>query len=62
MESFFGPARRDQRVADDLIAALAGFRPQLLIDAAEAIPGFAKTWVPIDNPAAVAGAITKFVT
>lgn len=98
MESFFGPARRDQRVADDLVAALAGFRPQLLIDAAEAIPGFdrpvlliwgescdffpmtdaerlasefpratlvsvpeAKTWVPIDNPAAVAHAITKFV-
>jgi hypothetical protein len=98
VESFFGPARRDQRVADDLVAALAGFRPQLLIDAAEAIPGFdrpvlliwgescdffpmtdaerlasefpraklvsvpeAKTWVPIDNPAAVADAITKFV-
>jgi pimeloyl-ACP methyl ester carboxylesterase len=58
VESFFGPARRDQRVADDLVAALAGFRPQLLIDAAEAIP---RTWVPIDNPAAVAGAITKFV-
>lgn len=26
-ESFFGPARRDQRVADDLVAAMAGFRP-----------------------------------
>jgi pimeloyl-ACP methyl ester carboxylesterase len=39
-ESFFGPARRDRRVADDLVAALAGFRPQLLIDAAEAIPEF----------------------
>jgi len=98
VESFFGPARRDQRVAGDLVAALAAFRPQLLIDAAEAIPGFdrpvlliwgescdffpmtdaerlasefpramlvsvpeAKTWVPIDNPAAVADAITKFV-
>jgi pimeloyl-ACP methyl ester carboxylesterase len=97
-ESFFGPARRDQRVAGDLVAALAGFRPQLLVDAADAIPGFdrpvlliwgescdffpmtdaerlasefpratlvsvpeAKTWVPIDNPAAVADAITKFV-
>ena len=97
-ESFFGPARRDQRVADDLVAALAGLRPQLLLDAAEAIPRFdrpvlliwgescdffpitaaqrlasefpsatlvsvpgAKTWVPIDNPAAVADAMTKFV-
>jgi pimeloyl-ACP methyl ester carboxylesterase len=39
-ESFFGPARRDQRVAGDLVAASAGFRPQLLIDAAEAIPRF----------------------
>ena len=39
-ESFFGPARRDQQVVDDLVAALAGFRPQLLIDAAEAIPRF----------------------
>jgi pimeloyl-ACP methyl ester carboxylesterase len=97
-ESFFGPARRDYRVAGDLVAAQAGFRPQLLIDAATAIPGFdrpvlliwgescqffpitgaqrlasefpratlvsvpgAKTWVPIDNPAAVADAIAKFV-
>ena len=97
-ESFFGPARRDQRVADDLVAALAGFRPQLLVDAAAAIPGFdrpvqliwgescdffpvtdaerlasefprarlvsvpgAKTWVPIDNPVAVADAIVRFV-
>jgi pimeloyl-ACP methyl ester carboxylesterase len=77
---------------------LAGFRPQLLIDAAAAIPGFdppvlliwgescdffpmtdaerlvsefpratlvsvpgAKTWVPIDNPVAVADAIVRFV-
>ena len=85
-------------VADDLVAAMAGFRPQLLIDAAEAIPRFdrpvlliwgdscdffpiadaqrlasefpdatlvpvpgAKTWVPIDNPAAVADAIAEFV-
>jgi pimeloyl-ACP methyl ester carboxylesterase len=39
-ESFFGPARRDQRVVDDFVAALAGLRPQLLIDAAEAIPRF----------------------
>ncbi|MGZ4179294.1 MAG: alpha/beta fold hydrolase [Solirubrobacteraceae bacterium] len=96
-ESFFGPARRDQRVAGDLVAAMAGFRPQLLIDAAEAIPSFdrpvllvwgdaceffpisdaqrlaadfqdatlvpvpgAKTWVPVDNPAAVGDAIEKF--
>jgi pimeloyl-ACP methyl ester carboxylesterase len=97
-ESFFGPARRDHRVAGDLVAASAGFRPQLLIDAAEVIPRFdqpvllvwgdscdffpmtharrlasefphatlvpvpgAKTWVPIDNPAALADAIAKFV-
>jgi pimeloyl-ACP methyl ester carboxylesterase len=39
-ESFFGPILRDRRVADDLVAALAGERPQLLIDAARAIPGF----------------------
>ena len=93
-ESFFGPAQRDRRVADDLVAASAGTRPQLLIDAAGAIPRFdrpvlliwgescdffpmtgaqrlasefpcatlvsvpgAKTWVPIDNPREVAGAI-----
>ena len=41
-ESFFGPARRDPRVADDLVAAMAGFRPQLLIDAAAAIPRFGR--------------------
>jgi pimeloyl-ACP methyl ester carboxylesterase len=39
-ESFFGPARRDQRVAGDLVAAMAGFRPQLLLDAARQIPLF----------------------
>ena len=97
-ESFFGPMRRDRRVADDFVAAFGGFRPQLLLDAAEAIPQFdrpvllvwgdscdffpvanarrlasdfpratlvtapgAKTWVPIDNPAAVADAIVGFV-
>jgi pimeloyl-ACP methyl ester carboxylesterase len=97
-ESFFGPARQDRRVAGDLVAAMAGFRPQLLLDAAAAIPRFehpvlvvwggscdffpiedgrrlaagfaratlvpvpsAKTWVPIDDPAAVADAIDKFV-
>jgi pimeloyl-ACP methyl ester carboxylesterase len=96
--SFFGPARRDRGVADDLVAAMAGFRPQLLIDAASTIPCFdrpvlliwgdacrffpmadaqrlasdfpsatlipvpeAKTWVPIDNPTAVADAIVKYV-
>lgn len=96
--SFFGPASRDKAVADDLVAAMAGFRPQLLTDAAQAIPRFerpvlllwgescqffpmsdaqrlasefpnatllpipgAKTWVPIDNPLAVAEAIEKFV-
>ncbi len=98
VESFSGPARRDHRVAGDLVAALAGERPQLLIDAAEAIPRFdrpvlviwgescdffpmtgaqrlasdfpratlvpvpgAKTWVPVDNPAAVADGIVRFV-
>lgn len=97
-ESFFGPILRDRRVAGDLVAALAGERPQLLIDAAKAIPGFdrpvlviwgeackffpteyarhlasdfpsatlvtvpgAGTWVPVDDPDAVAGAIAKFV-
>ena len=97
-ESFSGPARRDHRVAADLVAALAGERPRLLIDAAAAIPRFdrpvlviwgesceffpmtgarrlasdfphatlvsvpgAKTWVPVDDPAAVAAAIAKFV-
>jgi pimeloyl-ACP methyl ester carboxylesterase len=39
-ESFMGPARRDPRLADDLVAALAGVRPQLLVDAAEVIPRF----------------------
>jgi pimeloyl-ACP methyl ester carboxylesterase len=98
VESFSGPARRDHRVAGDLVAALAGERPQLLIDAAAAIPEFdrpvlliwgescgffpmngarrlasdfpratlipvpgARTWVPVDNPAAVADAIGSFV-
>ena len=97
-ESFFGPVQRERRVADDLVAAMAGFRPQLLIEAAPAIARFdrpvlliwgdackffpmtdaqrlasefptatlipvpqAKTWVPIDNPVAVADAIVKFV-
>jgi pimeloyl-ACP methyl ester carboxylesterase len=39
-ESISGPARRDPGVVDDYVAAAAGFRPQLLIDAAEAIPRF----------------------
>lgn len=96
-ESFFGPGQRDRRVVDDLVAALAGFHPQLLLDAAAAIPRFdrpvrliwgdscsffpmaharrlaadfpdatvtevrgAKTWVPVDDPAAVAEAIADF--
>jgi pimeloyl-ACP methyl ester carboxylesterase len=95
-ESFYAPARRDPRVADDLIAAMAGFRPQLLLDAAAAIPEYdrpvalvwgdaceffpvadarrlaadfpnatlrtvpgAKTWVPVEAPAAVAEAIAE---
>jgi pimeloyl-ACP methyl ester carboxylesterase len=98
LESFFGPMQRDRRVAADLVAAIAGERPQILLDAAEAIPRFdrpvlliwgeecpffpmagarrlasdfpkatlipvpgAKTWVPVDKPAAVADAIATFV-
>ena len=96
-ESFFEPIRRDPQVAGDLVAAQGGARPQLLTDAAQAIPRFqqpvlliwgdscdffpmsgarrlasdfphatlvpvpgAKTWVPVDNPAAVADAIAAF--
>ena len=98
VESFSAPAANDRRISADLVAALAGERPQLLIEAAEAIPRFdrpvlviwgdacdffpiaqarrlasdfpratlvpvpgAKTWVPVDNPAAVADAIVSFV-
>ena len=97
-ESFFGPARRDPRVVDDMVAVMAGCRPELLVDAAAAIPAFdrpvlliwgesdgffpmahahrlasafpeasllsvpgAKTWVPVDNPAAVSDGIAGFV-
>ena len=96
--SFLRPARGDRRVAGDIVAAFAGFRPQVLLDAAGAIPAFdrpvlliwgdscdffppadaqrlaaefpdaelvpvpgAKTWVPVDAPAAVADAIAEFV-
>jgi pimeloyl-ACP methyl ester carboxylesterase len=85
-------------VAGDWVTAFASFLPQLLVDAADAIPRFdrpvllvwgescdffpmadarrltsafpcatlvsvpgAKTWVPIDDAAAVADAIVKFV-
>jgi pimeloyl-ACP methyl ester carboxylesterase len=97
-ESIMGSALRDRRVLGDFVAAMGGFRPQLLLDAATEIPRFdrpvllvwgeecrffpmaharrlasdfpnatlvsvpgARTWVMIDNPAAVAGAITQFV-
>jgi pimeloyl-ACP methyl ester carboxylesterase len=97
-ESFFGPVGRDPRIAGDLVAAMAGFRPELLLDAAAAIPRFdrpvllawgdaceffplahaqrlaadfpdatlvpmpgARTWVPVDDPAALAEAIAAFV-
>ena len=40
VDSFFEPARRDRRVAGDLVAAMAGFRPQVLLDAAEVIPHY----------------------
>jgi pimeloyl-ACP methyl ester carboxylesterase len=39
-ESFFGPTRRNRRVAGDLVAAWAGFRQQILAEAAPAIPRF----------------------
>jgi pimeloyl-ACP methyl ester carboxylesterase len=39
-KSLSEPGRRDPRVLGDLVAAMAGFRPQLLIDAATAIPRF----------------------
>jgi pimeloyl-ACP methyl ester carboxylesterase len=39
-ESFFGPPRHNKKVVEDLVAAQGGCRPQLLIDAAEAIPRF----------------------
>ena len=38
--SRLGPIQRDRRIPDDLVAAMAGFRPQLLVDAATAIPRF----------------------
>ena len=81
-----------------MVATIGGERPHLLIEAAQAIPGFgrpvlviwgesceffpmayarrlasdfpratlvcvpgAKTWVPVDSPAVVAGAIGSFV-
>lgn len=96
-QSFFGRVR-DPRVAGDLVAAAAGFRPELLVEASAAIGRFArpvmliwgdadeffpvghaqrlaadfpdatlitvpgaKTWVPVDDPAAVADAIGAFV-
>jgi len=40
IESFFGPATRDPRVAGDLIATTAGFRPELLLEASKEIPHF----------------------
>jgi pimeloyl-ACP methyl ester carboxylesterase len=98
-ESFFGAIHRDRRIAADLVAAMAGFGQNLLVDAADAIPRFdkpvlliwgescnffpltdaqrlahefpdatlvsvpgAKTWVPVDDPTAVATAITEFVS
>jgi len=39
-EAFFGPGRRDPRIVDDMVAAIGGCRPELLVDAADAIPGF----------------------
>jgi pimeloyl-ACP methyl ester carboxylesterase len=39
-ESITAPPGRDPRVLGDLVAAMAGFRPEILIDAATAIPRF----------------------
>jgi pimeloyl-ACP methyl ester carboxylesterase len=39
-QSFLDPIRQNHRIAQDLVEATAGFRPQLLIDAADAIPRF----------------------
>jgi len=39
-QSFFGPMRHDRRVVDDFVAVSGGFRPELLVDAARAIPQF----------------------
>jgi pimeloyl-ACP methyl ester carboxylesterase len=38
--SFLDPARDDKRVADDLVALLADERPEMLLEAAKAIPHF----------------------
>jgi pimeloyl-ACP methyl ester carboxylesterase len=42
MESFFASGAGDKRVSGDLVAAMAGFHPQLMLDAAAAIPRFDK--------------------
>lgn len=97
VQSFFGRVS-DPGVAGDLVAAAAGFRPEILVNAAGAIPRFdrpvlliwgdqdeffplwhgqrlasafpnatlitvpgAKTWVPVDDPVAVADGIGAFV-
>ena len=39
-ESFFAPLQDDPRVAGDLVAAMAGFRPDLLVGASPAIERF----------------------
>jgi hypothetical protein len=39
-ESFLGPIRRDKRITGDLVAALAGCRPRLMLDAAGTLPRF----------------------
>lgn len=36
-ESFFAPLQKDPRIAGDLVAAMAGFRPELLVGASPAI-------------------------
>ena len=41
-EVIFGPAQHSGGIAADLVAAMAGFRPQLLLDAAAVIPSYDK--------------------
>ncbi|MQA73712.1 MAG: hypothetical protein GEU88_05090 [Solirubrobacterales bacterium] len=65
-ESFSGPALRDRRVADDLVARLLPDhrRATTRIGVPLRHTGLrsrSKTWVPIDNPAVVADAMIKFV-
>lgn len=97
IDSLYDPLRRDRRIADDYVTAVARFDPELFSNTAQAISRFdrpvlliwgdscdrygtadacrlaltfpnatlvlvpgAKTWVPVDDPEAVAAAISEF--